>query len=75
MIVFLSTNIQICFELQNFFIRRNGKTSLTGNCHGHLIDDPRYFNICMEHIDYTPISLESIRKEFESRASLIAALK
>ena len=62
-------------ELQNFFIRRNGKTSLTGNCHGHLIDDPRYFNICMEHIDYTPISLESIRKEFESRASLIAALK
>ena len=52
-----------------------GRMNVHGHIHGHLIDDPRYFNICMEHIDYTPISLESIRKEFESRASLIAALK
>lgn len=61
-------------ELQNFFIRRNGKVSLTGNCHGHVMNDPRYLNICMEHIDYTPISLERIRAEFLARKSLIEAI-
>lgn len=36
------------------------------NCHGHLhqnkIDDKRYINLCVEHINYTPIELEEIIK-------------
>lgn len=39
-----------------------------GNIHGHLhenkLDDPKYINICVEHINYTPISFEDIRKKF-----------
>lgn len=44
------------------------------NIHGHLhanvvlrelskIPDPRYFNVSMEQINYTPIALEEIRKQ------------
>lgn len=44
------------------------------NVHGHLhynvvkrqlshLPDPRYFNVSMERINYTPISLEEIRKQ------------
>ena len=42
-----------------------GKINLHG--HIHLIDDLRYFNVSMENIDYTPISLEEIRSIFKSR--------
>ncbi len=44
-----------------------GRNCLHGHTHSHLIDDPHYMNLCMEHIDYTPISLEQIREEFKSR--------
>ena len=54
-------------ELQNFFIRRNGKISLTGNCHNHNIDDSKYFNTSCENINYTPISLYEIREIMQSR--------
>ena len=54
-------------ELQNFFVRRKGKISLTGNCHYYLINDPRYLNVCLEQTDYKPISLEQVRLIFESR--------
>lgn len=44
------------------------------NVHGHLhhrvvcmpltqIPDPRYFNVSMERINYTPISLEQVKKQ------------
>lgn len=45
------------------------------NIHGHLhtnqvmLDgkpDPRYFSVCVERIDYTPISLEDIKKRIAS---------
>lgn len=36
------------------------------NAHGHThannVNDPRYFNVSMEQINYTPISLEEVRK-------------
>ena len=36
------------------------------NVHGHLhsntVGDPRYYNVSMESINYTPISLEEIRR-------------
>lgn len=44
-----------------------GRNTLYGHTHSHLIDDPRYMSVCMEHIDYTPISLEQIRAEFKLR--------
>lgn len=39
-----------------------------GNIHGHghqdVIDDPRYFNVCLEHTNYKPISFaDLINKE------------
>ncbi len=40
-----------------------------GNIHGHLhansIDDPHYLNVCVERINYTPISFD------DARASLL----
>ena len=37
------------------------------NIHGHLheysVDDPRYICVSMEQIDYTPISLDEVRKK------------
>lgn len=44
-----------------------GKYNIHGHIHNHVIDDPRYLNICMEHIDYRPISLEEIRSIFAQR--------
>ena len=42
-----------------------GKINL--HVHSNNIDDLRYFNVSMENIDYTPISLEEIRSIFKSR--------
>lgn len=40
-----------------------------GNVHGHLHDQPspagRYLNVCVEQVDYTPITLEDARKRLE----------
>lgn len=44
-----------------------GKFNIHGHTHNHIIDNPNYLNICMEHINYTPISLEQIRDEFKKR--------
>jgi calcineurin-like phosphoesterase family protein len=37
-----------------------GYTNVHGHIHGEDIDDPRYLNVCVEHTDYTPISLEEV---------------
>lgn len=44
-----------------------GKLNIHGHCHNHEIDDVRYMNVCLEHTEYAPISLDSIRKEFAWR--------
>lgn len=44
-----------------------GKVNIHGHCHEHLIDDYRYINVCLEHTDYSPISLEKIRKGLYDR--------
>lgn len=50
-----------------------------GNIHGHLHDcvvpdprnpdnaDPRYFNVCVEQLNYTPIAFEELKKQFAAR--------
>lgn len=41
------------------------------NCHGHLhknlIDDKRYINLCCEHINYTPVSLDQVIEIMKER--------
>lgn len=42
-----------------------------GNIHGHLhhriLDDPRYFNVSVEQINFTPIDFEELKLKFEER--------
>lgn len=42
-----------------------------GNIHGHLhysvLEDPKYFNVSVECIDYTPIDFEVIRKYYADK--------
>ena len=41
-----------------------GKYNLHGHCHSHIIDDPRYLNLCLEHHNYMPIDINFIRDHF-----------
>lgn len=43
------------------------KMNVHGHLHQNLISDNTYMNICVEHTNYEPISLEEILKEKESR--------
>lgn len=44
---------------------------IKGSCHGHIhekvIDDPRYLNVSVEQIDYTPVSYDWIVETFRKR--------
>ena len=40
-----------------------GKMCIHGHIHNHLIDDDRYINVCVEHVDGIPRSLQSIREQ------------
>ena len=43
-----------------------GNNNIHGHIHSHTIDDPRYFNVCCERIDFQPIPfydvVETLRK-------------
>lgn len=43
-----------------------GKINLHGHTHNINIEDDRYFNCSMENINFTPISLDQIRKKFSN---------
>lgn len=36
-----------------------GKKNVHGHCHGHILNDKRYINVCVEHAD-RPIPIEEI---------------
>lgn len=38
-----------------------GRKNLHGHTHSHILEDSNYLNLCMENINYTPISLERVR--------------
>lgn len=40
-----------------------GKHCIHGHIHNSLISDSRYVNVCVEHMNATPISLQQIRKK------------
>ena len=36
------------------------KVNIHGHIHANIIDHPKYFNVSVENIDYTPVALEDI---------------
>lgn len=42
-----------------------------GNVHGHghksVIDDPRYFSVCLEHTNYKPVLFSQVVERFETQ--------
>ena len=40
------------------------KANIHGHLHNNIIDDPRYINVSVERINYTPISFEEIRNNY-----------
>lgn len=46
------------------------RLNIHGHTHSHLINDPRYLNVCLEHTEYTPIDLNHVRAEFIKRKVL-----
>ena len=40
--------------------------NIHGHLHGEVMNDPRYFSVCVEQINYTPIALEEIKYEIEN---------
>ena len=41
--------------------------NIHGHMHGYCIDDPRYINVSMEQINFTPISLDDIITQHEKQ--------
>lgn len=35
--------------------------NIHGHMHEHTVDDPRYFSVCLEQINYTPINMDEVR--------------
>jgi calcineurin-like phosphoesterase family protein len=52
-----------------------GKKNIHGHTHGHVLDDPRYLNICLEQTDYTPIDLNEVRYRFLKQEITASATK
>ena len=44
-----------------------GKINVHGHTHHHVIDDPRYVNVCLEQINYRPINLLEIQADLFHR--------
>ena len=40
------------------------KANIHGHLHANVVDDPRYINVAVEQINYTPIDFEEIRSKF-----------
>lgn len=41
--------------------------NIHGHLHANVIDDPRYFSVCCEQVDYTPISFEEIQEIIKNK--------
>ena len=44
-----------------------GKFNIHGHSHYHVVDDPRYYNACLEHTDYAPKPYQNILLELKER--------
>jgi calcineurin-like phosphoesterase family protein len=43
-----------------------GVPNIHGHTHQHVIDDPRYVNVCVEQTDYTPVDFAQLRAQIPS---------
>ncbi len=41
------------------------KCNIHGHLHSHTVGDPRYLNVAMEQINYTPINLDEVKRRLE----------
>ena len=46
---------------------RNKKMVIHGHTHNFVVDDGRYFNVCCEQVDYTPINFQVIKEIVRNR--------
>ena len=46
---------------------RGKEFNVHGHLHDHVIDDPRYFSVCCEQVDYTPINFQVIKEIVRGR--------
>lgn len=66
-----------CIEIADFIIthipvhpsqvEKRFMGNIHGHVHSHTLKDPRYYNVSMENIGCTPISLAKIQSEFKKR--------
>lgn len=59
---FVLTHIPV--ETTQFF---RWKGNIHGHTHSRVLDDPRYFNVCCEQINMTPISYDELSEKFYDR--------
>ena len=45
------------------------KANIHGHLHYNIIDHPKYFNVSVERINYTPISFDLIKKQYDFLSS------
>lgn len=45
----------------------NRATNVHGHLHNNDIDDGRYYNVCVEHTNYTPVALEDLRQRIAAK--------
>lgn len=43
------------------------KCNVHGHLHQHLVNDPRYYNVSVEQIDYRPIHIEDVANQLKAR--------
>lgn len=44
-----------------------GKCNIHGHTHNHIVNDPRYYNVCLEHTNYAPKPYQNILLELRER--------
>lgn len=47
-----------------------GKYNCHGHTHNHCIDDPRYYNVCVDQTDMKPILFQDVLAELKERNSV-----
>lgn len=48
-----------------------GKLCIHGHTHNHVINDSRYFNVCVDQTDMKPVLFTDIMEEFKSRGVIV----
>lgn len=49
-----------------------GKYNIHGHMHDQVLNDPRYFNVCVEQTNFTPIDRQEINKILKERNAIIS---